>query len=340
MLIFKKNTKTWQLHIIALTFVFVLPLLVNLQYEPPIKALDAALLGMLLFVVIIYGNAYWLIPYFYNKRKIALYVLTLLLLLSSTILLRSLGAVYLDNTVKPVQKSQLTITAVVYSTFTALWGFIFSIVFRFALDYFELSKKQDEIKAEQAHTELHLLKQQVHPHFLFNTLNNIYYEAQEKSPEAADLIDRLSGIMRYFIEESKKEKVFLKDEVELLKSYIELESIRMRYEMPVGFEIKGDISNIVIPPLLLLPMVENIFKHGVDKRSKENYAEITLTVTAGRLIFNTRNKYSTAVNPGGKTGLVNLEKRLVLYYEHNYQLNNQKHDNFFLATLQIPVDEN
>lgn len=340
MLIFNRNNKTWQLHIVALAFVFILPFLVNLQYDPPVKALDFALLGMLLFVAIIYGNAYWLIPYFYNKRKIALYIIMLLVLLSSTILLRSIGAVYLANNVQPVQKDRLTIAMIGYSTLTAMWGFMFSIVFRFALDYFDLSKKQAEIKAEKAQTELHLLKQQVHPHFLFNTLNNIYYEAQEKSPEAADLIERLSGIIRYFIEESKKEKVFLKDEVELLKSYIELESIRMRYEMKIDFEIKGDISNIVIPPLLLLPMVENIFKHGVDKRSKDNFAKITLTISGGQLTFNTSNGRQAIVSTGSKTGLGNLEKRLKLYYENNYHLSTQNQDELFLVNLQIPVNEN
>ncbi len=273
MRVFKKNINTGQLQVAIWTLVTFLSYLSNLQYGSASNALNFTVLEMLFYAIIICGNTYWLIPRFYAKRKTVAYIVLLVLLLTFAVIFGALGTVFLDQPFGAPTKTGITIKILAYHIFSAVLIFIFSVLYRLALDYFVLSKTQDQIKAEKAQTELDLLKQQVHPHFLFNTLNNIYYVAQKGSPEAADLIERLSDIMRYFVEESKKEKVMLKDELELLKSYIELESIRMRYEMPVDFEINGEIDSVIIPPLLLLPIVENIFKHGIDKRSKNNFAK-------------------------------------------------------------------
>jgi len=337
---FSKNIIGWQVQLLVWLLVFVLQLTSNLQYDGVSQASVYALMATLFYAFIIYSNANWLIPRFYYRRKYALYVLLLAVLLVGAVVGRTVLMLYIYNTFYAVTQETLSKKAFTYSGLSAVFILLFSYFFRLALNYFTLSKKQAEIKAEQAQTELSLLKQQLHPHFLFNTLNNIYYVAGKESPEAADLIERLSGIMRYFIEEAKKERIFLKDEVALLKSYIELESIRMRYEMPVQFNIDGDISNTTVPPLLLMPLAENIFKHGVDKRSMKNFADITLTVNNGRLTFTTTNNYyAPAGNGSSKTGLANLQKRLRLYYNNDYVLTAGQVDDAFVTTLNIPVHE-
>lgn len=339
---FNKHITTRQVLAIAWIVVFILSFLSMLQYDPPVQAITYSLMTVAFYASIIYGNTYWLIPRFYARKKFSLYVILLLGLLAVTITSRTLLSMYVYNHFFAVKPEALTARAFLFSAFTAVFIFLFSILLRLALDYFTLNKKQAAIKAEQTATELNLLKQQVHPHFLFNTLNNIYYVASNESPSAADLIERLSSIMRYFIEESRKDRVLLKDEIELLKSYIELERIRMRFEMPVEFSVQWDIGNITVPPLMLLPLVENIFKHGVDKRSRDNFAEITLTINNGTLLFTTRNILHTLQQDlhSSKTGLVNLEKRLQLYYGTNYTLTTQQQDGIFIATLKIPVHEN
>jgi len=339
---FRKTITASRLQIILGIVVFILNFLSNLQYDPTLKSFVFALLAMMFYFVIIYGNAFWLIPQFYNRQKIVVYVLLVLLLLLASIYLRSVGAVLINSLFGDEKKAHLTTGLVLYSTFSAIWIFLVSILCRLAMDFFKLNKTQSEIKAEKAQTELLLLKQQLHPHFLFNTLNNIYYVAQKESPDSADLIERLSGIMRYFIEESKKEKVFLKDEIELLQSYIELESIRMRYETRVDFKVDEKASHLVIPPLLLLPLVENIFKHGIDKRSRDNFAEISLDVNREKLIFTTSNNHyqNNDAEAVGKTGLANLRKRLKLYYGEDFKLITDQKYGVFMAILQIPVYDN
>ena len=336
-----KNIRQRNFQIVLWMFFFVTNFISNLQYDPLVHALVFAILSMVFYAAIIYGNAYWLIPRFYDRRKYIAYAFSVLLLLSATVFVRSILADFIVRTFTN-GKGQDLAKALSYSAVGALWIFFISVMYRLALNYFALSKKQNEIDAEKARTELHSLKQQIHPHFLFNTLNNIYYVAHKDSPEAAELIERLSGIIRYFIEESRKDVVYLQNEIELLRSYIELETIRMRYEMPVHFKIKGNISAITIPPLLLLPLVENIFKHGVDKRNTNNFARISLKIGPDRLTFTTLNRYFPPLetNQKSKTGLFNLGKRLKLYYENNYELIASKRDHIFISRLQIPVYEN
>jgi sensor histidine kinase YesM len=338
----KKNIDIGRLQVIFWVVIFIISFISNLQYDQLFKAFVYAILALLFNASIIYGNAHWLIPAYYRRQRLITYALLALLILLTAVLLRTFAAVCIGNAFSsPPARTSVT-TTLLYSAMDAIWIYFFSVIYRLALDYFVLSKKQDEIEAEKAQAELNLLKQQVHPHFLFNTLNNIYYVAHKDSPRAADLIERLSGIIRYFLEESQKARVYLTDEIDLLQSYIELENITMRYEIPVDFKINGNIENITVPPLLLLPMVENIFKHGIDKRSKDNFAEINLNVMNHELLFKTKNRYFQAgiAGGGGKTGLNNLEKRLKLYYGHKYQLSTHEAYDIFMASLQIPVYEN
>ncbi len=339
---FTKDIINWQAQCIVWLVIYILSFLSNRQEDPLGQSALYALIAMFFYASIIYGNAYWLIPRFFYRKKYVTYFALLLLLMAANIVSRAVVGTYIYNALFATKPEPLERRFFYFTAFSSLFILLFSIFFRLALNFFTLSRKQEQIRAEQAQTELNLLKQQVHPHFLFNTLNNIYYVASNESPAAADLIERLSGIMRYFIEESKKDRVLLNNEIELLKSYIELEGIRMRYEMPVGFVVNGNTDGVTVPPLMLLPLAENIFKHGVDKRSMDNFAEISLTVEGTHLTFTTSNMYYAAI-PGQqntKTGLVNLEKRLRLYYGSNYTLTTRQQDGLFMTHLQIPLNEN
>src|ERR1700680_1473823 len=170
MRIFNKNISTGQLQVAIWLSISVLDFLSNLQYNPPLKALHYTSLEMFFYAYIIFVNTYWLIPHFYFNSKIRTYILLLILLLTTAIILGSMGSAYLMKIYYPTQAGKLSAKIFAYHTFSAILIFLFSVLYRLALDYFVLIKKQGEIKAEKAQTELHLLKQQVHPHFLFNTL--------------------------------------------------------------------------------------------------------------------------------------------------------------------------
>ena len=336
------SDKKWnssQLQALFWLVIFTLHLVGNLQYDPAPKAFAYAVLTLCFYGVIIYGNTYWLIPRLYQRHHRWAYGAAIFLLLAVTTVIRTFLALRIANSAPNHEPNTLTPGMFAYGGFSALWVFIFSILYRLTLNYFPLMQREKAIQAEKTEAELRLLKQQIHPHFLFNTLNNIYYEAQKKSPEAADLIERLSEIMRYFMEESLKDRVSLRHELDLLNSYIELENVRMRHGMPVQFTTTGPVDTTVLPPLLLLPLVENIFKHGVDKRSSCNFARIDLEVSDNRVHFTTENPIHNCSRHVSerRSGLANLKKRLDLYFRDQYVLQTRQSENSYIAHLEFPL---
>jgi LytS/YehU family sensor histidine kinase len=183
---------------------------------------------------------------------------------------------------------------------------------------------------------LNLLKSQVQPHFLFNTLNNIYYEAYREAPATAALIEKLSDIMRYFVEESQKECVSLGKELHFIENYIGLETIRLRHGIQLTFT-KNVQEQLQLPPMLLMTFVENIFKHGIDRMRADNKVAISLEEKDGYLLFTTINRcYKQALTKGG-FGIDNLRKRLFLLYANDFVLETNCTDTIYKAFLKIPV---
>jgi LytS/YehU family sensor histidine kinase len=216
--------------------------------------------------------------------------------------------------------------------------YMLRFIFRIAIAYFDLKQQSEKILVQKSQAELNLLKSQVQPHFLFNTLNNIYYEAYLEAPRTAKLIERLSDIMRYFVDESPKDEVSLGTEIQFLENYIALEKIRIRHEVDLNF-IKEVNTELRIPPMLLMTFVENIFKHGIDKSSSENKIEIALIQQNGDLLFKTKNRIhdkAGSTEPGG-FGIENLKKRLTFLYQTRFELNIDTSDNYFTAYLKVPL---
>ena len=342
MVLILKNGLTWQLQLLVWIIIFISSFISNLQYDSVAESLSDAAMLVFFYPIILCTNAYILLPRFYYRHKIFKYVCWVFVLLLTTIIIRVIAVNAVYNAFFAVKKVPLSVHLFVYTSFSFVVVFIFSIIFRLAVDFYQLNARHAEIRIEQVQTELEMLKHQVQPHFLFNTLNNIYYVIQNEAPQSAVLIARLSSIIRYFIEESRKENVFLTDEVTLLKSYIELERIRLRYATQIDFTVESETENVLIPPLLLLPMTENIFKHGIDRRKEDNMAQINLTVKQGYLYFTTRNKIYSTLNEEEttKTGIQNLRKRLTLYYGDTYDLKLKSENGIFLVDLMIPLYEN
>lgn len=216
--------------------------------------------------------------------------------------------------------------------------YMLSFIFRIALAYFELKQQSEKILVQKSQAELNLLKSQVQPHFLFNTLNNIYYEAYIDSPRTAKLVEQLSNIMRYFVDESPKDAVAIGTEIQFLENYIALEKIRIRHEIEITFD--QDCSpHLHIPPMLLMTFVENIFKHGIDKASSENKIELVLVQQGRYLSFKTQNRIfnKKAADAIGGFGIQNLRKRLTLLYAEKFELTINNDDQFFTAFLKIPL---
>lgn len=199
-------------------------------------------------------------------------------------------------------------------------------------------KKLQALEREKQATELHFLKAQTNPHFLFNTLNNIYGIARKGDPPTAEAILKLAGIMRYILKECKQERISLEKELSLIQDYIALEKMRYDERLQLSFKQKGDIATIMIPPLILLPFVENAFKHGVSETRFEAQILIVLEVDAGKLLFKIENTYDPEVETSEEgIGLQNIKRQLELQFEDHYQLEIDQKEDVFSVQLLIQL---
>ncbi len=207
-------------------------------------------------------------------------------------------------------------------------------------------KQQENVvlRRENAVAELQLLKAQVHPHFLFNTLNNIYSFSLSKSPLAGDLIEKLSGMLRYMILEGQKTFVPLKKEIQLIQDYISLEKVRYGERLDIAVNISGNCDNKFIAPLLMIPFVENSFKHGSSKLLTNPKVNLSIIIEEAKLIFMLRNNKPNSntqerQSDKGGIGLKNAAKRLQLLYPDKHNLKIESTDDSFYVYMHIMLTE-
>ncbi|OMP79542.1 hypothetical protein BW716_09310 [[Flexibacter] sp. ATCC 35208] len=290
------------------------------------------------YAIVIYTDMLVLQPHLYKQGKKPLYVFAVIFFILVIGTIRSYGSWYFYNyyfTEKPEEKfsPDMIVSSVMGMTIVYFMGF----PIRMTMAYFKLRKQTASLLLEKSQAELNLLKSKVQPHFLFNTLNNIYYEAYLEAPRTALLIEKLAEMMRYFMEESPREKVMLETEVRFIENYIGLERIRVRHDIQLDFNMEYD-GQLMIPPMLLITFVENIFKHGIDKCANENKISISLTTNSEHLLFEAVNHipdYQSAVKAG--LGLKNLTHRLDILYGHKAQLVCGSKDGTYTASLKIPL---
>ncbi|MES2377586.1 MAG: sensor histidine kinase [Bacteroidota bacterium] len=294
-------------------------------------------ISLIFYLVVIYGNISFLYPRFYERGYKVTYAILAVIMVVSAGLARGYTIMYLYNTFVAKKPEPIMLSSMANFVLAGFMTYMLSFIFRIAIAYFALKQQSEKIMAQKSQAELDLLKSQVQPHFLFNTLNNIYYEAYREAPTTAKLIERLSDIMRYFVDESPKDLVAITTEIQFLENYVALEKIRMRHELDLTFTQNCN-SDLRIPPMLLMTFVENIFKHGVDKASKHNVIEISLQQQDGYLVFETRNQiHNTGVNEPNGFGIKNLERRLGLLYGDKFELRTNATDTHFTAYLKVPL---
>ena len=207
--------------------------------------------------------------------------------------------------------------------------------------YWHLKEKRNlELLKEKTEAQLQLLTAQVHPHFLFNTLNNIYSKAQNESPGSAKMIMELSHILRYVLDEGKHELVPLENELQMLKGYIYLEKMRYDDKLDLHHSLASKTEDVYITPLLLLPFVENCFKHGTSKMLKNPWINLKIELADTLLFMKLMNGKQTSVdlnNDSKDTGIENVKKRLELLYKDKYDLQINEDEEVFVVNLTIQL---
>jgi two-component system, LytTR family, sensor kinase len=275
-------------------------------------------------IAIFYINYIFILPGFLYQKKYFRCVLSMLLLvLTAGVIKYGLAYHFGDIVLFKGPQKQYHITFWEYYAGAVFIGcfFIFlSTALKFMSDWFINEKAKNTLENEKLTAELAFLKSQVNPHFLFNSLNNIYSLAYQKSDKTPEAILKLAEIMRYMLYESNEDKVSLDKEIQYLENYIELQKLRFKNKTNVRFEISGDTTNQKIMSLVLISFVENAFKHGSATDEQQPIA-ITMTINSGKLYFRVMNKKSSHnKDETGGIGLLNVKRRLDLLYKNKYHL--------------------
>lgn len=224
---------------------------------------------------------------------------------------------------------------------TNLFIVIFLGMIRFAVDWFEFETRKRNVENEKLMAELNFLKAQINPHFLFNTLNNLYYLAYSKSPNTAEVIAKLSQMMRYMIYDSNSPLVPLRKEVEYMENYISLERLRLNDQIPINFSVAGDTDRFMITPFIFITFLENAFKHGVSNNNPKAWVKISIALRGDECIYEVENSKIPTVKPESEEksgiGLQNVKRRLELSYPDKYELDSQDLPDRYKVRLKITL---
>lgn len=233
------------------------------------------------------------------------------------------------------QHGNFALVHVFYFGLNGLTYVFLSVLAWYTWNGLKWARKTQLMEKQKAKAELHALTAKVNPHFLFNSLNNIYALVRKKHEKAEQAILELSGLMRYTLERSGEDKVPLADEIQMMQEYLALQGIRLEPDFQLNAHFPKDVSeNIKTPPLLFLPLLENVFKHG--DLGQNSGIDVKMELKDNWLIWRSRNRID-AKSEGPGSGLANLKERLDLLYETDYELNFYEEDGHYISNLRIPV---
>lgn len=295
----------------------------------------------------VYFTLYYLIPRFLDARK---YPTLILMFLVSAILFGYADRLLMHTFYVPIyipdydyEKYPLTSLAKAIQRSSIVYLVVFAAsAIKLIKRNYQTERFSQELGKEKLDAELKFLKGQIHPHFLFNTLNTLYALTLQNSPNSSEVVLKLSHLLDYMLYDCNVESIPLRKEIQQMQNLIELEQYRYGNRLEVSFSVKGDVSTQQIPPLLMLPFVENAFKHGVSKEVEEAFISIDLTLKEEQLSLRVENSKAEDDNkPEAEytkgIGLKNVSRRLDLLYGDQYELQVFDEEETFMIVLKIPL---
>ncbi|WP_219289478.1 sensor histidine kinase [Arthrospiribacter ruber] len=294
-----------------------------------------------------YFVVYVLIPKYLIHKKIWQFVISLILtLLIASFLQRVFHSQFIGRFIEPEQEyfTLYPTTALVFKTVISIYPIVVVVALIKILKYwYEADRKHQQMQKDKIEAELNFLKTQINPHFLFNTLNSLYALTLKQSDQASKVVLKLSQLLNYLIYESNKKTVPLPKELEQIKTYISLEKVRFGDRLVLDYTEKGESKGVEIPPLLILPLVENCFKHGAGKQLDDVWVNIQVIIGEKDLEFSIHNskesQNATSNHEHDGIGLQNVQKRLKLIYgKGNYKIDFKDQGDSYLVKLKLKTE--
>lgn len=248
--------------------------------------------------------------------------------------LHNAGPVWLSG----IKQNNYPIKAIIYDSWFDIGNYVLTLtafyLLGFYVDYKKASEQRMQLAIINKDMQLNLLKQQLNPHFYFNTLNNLYGLARRNSTKLLPALQQLQNIMEYVLTECNYNKVSLQKEIDFLKSYIALERLRYEEDTAIDVQIQGNTNGYTILPLLLIQFVENAFKHGMKEKSEENWMQVNINTSNETLFFSVNNSYGGGTFTEG-VGLSSVKHRLNLQYDGKHTMQIKNTDHKFSVLLQL-----
>ena len=316
-------------------------------YKPGVKPAEIYLNSLVFVAVhaaVSYFNIYFLFPNFLRKKNYGFYFIAIILSISLATLIQSV-ILMLFNPLSTAEKIDLfSIGFMLPSGMAITYTTAITMSLKLVKHWYENERLAQDLARLNTETELKYLKSQINPHFLFNSLNSIYALSLKKSDLAPELILKLSDILRYILYEGSEKKVSLAQEVKYLQSFLELEKVRHGDRMALDIKIEGELEENEIAPMLLIPFVENSFKHGLGKDKAGGFVRVRLEAHDRQLNFSIANskpknghRLSNEKGYTGGIGLKNVKKRLNLLYPNKHKLTVSDTENEFDVSLQLEL---
>lgn len=282
-----------------------------------------------------YITIYLILPYYLKKRKLFLMVILMVLLiffvtLGERIFLRKLNSL-------PVTRDSIFGITFLYLMLETNFMLTIAFAIKIVKKWFIQQNEKHEIEKQILKSELNLLKAQLHPHFLFNTMNNLYALSLEKSTKTSVGIATISDLLRSVLYECNEAEIQLEKEITLIDNYIELEKLRYDERVQLNFEVSGQVRDMKIAPMLFFTFVENCFKHVNSNDPVNPFITIRINVLQNKMLFYAKNSKSSVNHLKNKEGigLSNVKKRLDLIYGSKYQLEIEDKQDTFTVSLVI-----
>ncbi|QIA07677.1 sensor histidine kinase [Draconibacterium halophilum] len=351
----RRNTLPIIMHLLVWLVLIILPQIIISRYSGNNNFIawgfyiNASIIG-----VIFYINYFWLVPKFYMNNKKALFLLLAIVVVICFYFIldysnhlyhrpdrdrRIVEEIQEETRESRFQRPPFKLMQIYGYSLLSIVIVGFSIGLRAIEQYTASEKRQKELEKEKLNSELAFLKNQVSPHFFFNTLNNIYSMVAINTDDAQASILKLSKLMRYLLYESEHGVTKLSDEIEFMRNYIDLMQLRVSQKVDIQIDLPSKQNDLKIPPLLFIPFIENAFKHGISYREK-SFIKVKMKTSDNKVFFSCEN--SVAKEKAEKRdenhsgiGLENVKKRLNLLFAGKYDLNIDSTPEIFSVKLEI-----
>lgn len=323
-----------------------------LEYSPQIWTELMVAMGM------VYANLYFLMPRYWYPKQYARYIAGLILvMLAGGLTIRYIMYAYWipwekvhDQLEYAIEARNFYIPVRIIRNSVEFYPVVaVTMLIKMSNDSYQHEKRLRQMEQEKFNAELNFLKSQMHPHFFFNTLNTLYALTLKKSEQSPEVVMRLSGLMHYILYDTNADFVQLETDIKHVKDYTGIEEIRFADRLEFSFQYSGDIAGKIIAPLILLPFVENAFKHSLHNETETAWIIIDIKVSGNRLYFKSENSCrpteTAPIEPGGPelpiagVGLANVKRRLELTYPGKHELTIDHGDLSYRVDLKLELNE-